>query len=137
MAQMPQRVQRLFDDVSTAVLATSTPDGKPNAAIAAFKTVLDDETVYISDQMFWRTKENVQANPNVAIIFHSIKGAFQIHGTAEYVTEGEVFEAQKPLFDAELHELGYDMFQARGGIIVHVDAVFDQAAGANCGEQIA
>ena len=136
MAVMPAEVQDLFKKVSDVVFTTASADGQPNSCIVGMKAVIDDETVYLSDQFFKKTLANVQANPKVAIVFWQGSEAYEIHGTARYVNEGPEFEAQKAWVDAAFEQMGKPI-KAKGGCFVHVDAVFTSAPGPMAGDKIA
>ena len=99
MAVMPKEVQDAFNQMKNIVLATATPDGVPNADPMGMKKVIDAETVYISDQFFNKTLANLKENQKVAITFWGDEGAYQIHGTATYINEGEQFEELKAWVD--------------------------------------
>lgn len=135
MAVMDAEVQELFESAANMVLCTATPDGTPNGAAIGMKAVIDDETVYISDQFFRKTLSNLKENPKVAIAFWTGHDAFQIHGTARYVCEGEEFAAQKEAVDAKFAAMGLPI-KAKGGCFIHVDAVYQMAAGPSAGERI-
>ena len=100
MAVMSAEVQALFKEVKDVVFTTARADGQPNSCIVAMKAIVDDETVYLSDQFFKKTLANVKANPKVAIVFWKGVTAFELHGTARYVNEGAEFEEQKAWVDA-------------------------------------
>ena len=136
MAVMPAEVQDLFKKVSDVVFTTASADGQPNSCIVGMKAIIDDETVYLSDQFFKKTLANVQANPKVAIVFWEGINAFELHGTARYVNEGPEFEAQKAWVDAAFEQMGKPI-KAKGGCFVHVDAVFTSAPGPMAGDKIA
>ena len=136
MAVMPAEVQDLFKKVSDVVFTTASADGQPNSCIVGMKAVIDDETVYLSDQFFKKTLANVQANPKVAIVFWEGINAFELHGTARYVNEGPEFEAQKAWVDAAFEQMGKPI-KAKGGCFVHVDEVFCSAPGPNAGDKLA
>ena len=136
MAKIPQEAQELFAKVSAVVFCTARADGQPNASIVAMKKVIDDETVYLSDQFFKKTLANVQANSKVAILFWKGVEAYELHGTARYVNEGPEFEAQKAWVDAAFEQMGQPI-KAKGGCFVHVDAVFTSAPGPMAGDKIA
>ena len=99
MAVMPKEVQDAFNQMKNVVLATATPDGAPNVDPMGMKKVIDAETVYISDQFFNKTLANLKENQKVAITFWGDEGAYQIHGTATYINEGEQFEELKAWVD--------------------------------------
>ena len=136
MAVMSAEVQALFKEVKDVVFTTARADGQPNSCIVAMKAVVDDETVYLSDQFFKKTLENVQANSKVAIVFWKGTEAYELYGTARYVNEGEEFEAQKAWVDAAFEKMGLPI-KSKGGCFVTVDAVFSSSPGPTAGEQIA
>ena len=136
MAVMPKEAQDLFNNAKNMVLATSTPDGAPNADPMGMKKVLDDETVYISDQFFNKTLTNLKANSKVAITFWGDEGAYQIHGTANYINECEQFDELKKWADDNFAAMGAPI-TAKGGIIVHVDELFTCKPGPDAGAKIA
>ena len=136
MAALPIEVKALFEKVPTVVFATSTADGQPNACIVGMKFVIDDETIYLSDQFFKKTLANVKANDKVAVVFWEGHDAYQIHGTARYVNEGEEFEKLKAKVDQIFAEKGAPI-KAKGGVFVHIDEVFSTASGPHAGEKIA
>ena len=106
MAVMPKEVQDAFNQMKNIVLATATPDGVPNADPMGMKKVIDAETVYISDQFFNKTLANLKENQKVAITFWGDEGAYQIHGTATYINEGEQFEELKAWVDSCFAAMG-------------------------------
>ncbi|MDO5118200.1 MAG: pyridoxamine 5'-phosphate oxidase family protein [Eggerthellaceae bacterium] len=136
MAIMPPEVQELFANVPNVAFSTATSDGQPNTCVVGMKKIIDDETVYMSDQFFKKTLANLQANPKVAITFWEGNKAYQLHGTATYVNEGELFEAQAAWVNAAFANMGLPI-TTKGGAFVHVDAVFESAPGGAAGNQLA
>ena len=136
MAVMSAEVQKLFKEVKDVVFSTASLDAQPNTCIVGMKAIIDDETIYLSDQFFKKTLANVQANPKVAVVFWEGSEAYEIHGTARYVNEGEEFEAQKAWVDAAFEQMGLPI-RSKGGCFVTVDAVFSSSPGPTAGDQIA
>lgn len=136
MAVLSQEVKDLFNRVPTVVFCTATLEGQPNGAAVGMKRVVDDETVYVSDQFFNKTLANVKANQKVALAFWDKTGAYQIHGTARYVDEGDEFAAEKHWVDEKFAAMGAPIV-AKGGCFVHVDAVYTMSAGPTAGDRIA
>ena len=136
MAIMSPEVQELFASVPNVAFSTAAPDGQPNTCVVGMKKIIDDETVYMSDQFFLKTLANMQENPKVAITFWEGNKAYQLHGTATYVNEGEQFEAQAAWVNAAFESMGLPI-KTKGGAFVHVDAVFSSAPGATAGAQLA
>lgn len=135
MTVMPSEVQELFKEVKDVVFSTASTDAQPNSCIVAMKAVIDDETVYLSDQFFKKTLANVQANDKVAVIFWKGNQAYELYGTARYINKGPEFEAQKAWVDEAFEKMGLPI-QAKGGCFVHVDEVFSSAPGPNAGDRI-
>lgn len=136
MAVMSDEVKALFTNAKVVAFSTSTLDGQPNTCAVGMKKVIDDETVYVSDQFFKKTLANVKSNAKVSIAFWGDEGAYQIHGTARYVNEGDEFAEQKAWVDAAFQQMGAPIV-AKGGVFVHVDAVFQMSAGPQAGERLA
>ena len=136
MAIMPAEVQKMFKEVDNVVFATAREDGQPNACIVAMKAVIDDETVYLSDQFYKKTLANVQANSKVSIVFWQGHEAYELYGTARYVNEGEEFLEQKAWVDAAFEKMDMPM-RAKGGCFIHVEQVFSSTPGPTAGEKLA
>ena len=136
MAVMSQEVKDLFEKVSDVVFATADAGAQPNACIVGMKFVIDDETIYLSDQFFNKTLANIQENAKVAVVFWEGNSAFQIHGTASYVNEGAQFEELSAKVNAAFEAMGMPI-RAKGGVFVHVDSVYSSAPGPQAGAQLA
>lgn len=136
MAVMPKEVQELFEKVPSLAFSTASLDGQPNTCAVGMKKVLDDETVYVSDQFFNKTLANVRANQKVALAFWGDEGAYQIYGTARYVNEGDEFAEQKKWVDAAFASMGVPV-TSKGGCFIAVDAVFQMSAGPEAGSRLA
>ncbi|WP_165046279.1 pyridoxamine 5'-phosphate oxidase family protein [Adlercreutzia sp. ZJ138] len=136
MATLPQEVKELFEKVPAVVFSTADVNGQPNTSIVGMKWIIDDETIYLSDQFFKKTLVNVKANAKVSVAFWEGHDAYQIHGTARYVNEGEAFEEQRAKANARFAQIGMPI-KAKGGVFVHVDAVYTSAAGEFAGDRIA
>ena len=137
MAKIPQEVQELFTKVDAVAFATARKeDAQPNICMVGMKKIIDDETIYLSDQFFKKTLANVLENDKIAVAFWSPEGAYNIYGTARYVNEGPEYEEQKAWADGVFAAMGAPLV-AKGGIFMHVDAVFSSSPGPTAGEQIA
>ncbi len=135
MAAMSEEVQELFKSVPTVVFATSRGDAQPNANIVAMKAIIDDETVYLSDQFFNKTLANIKENPQVAIVFWNNTHAYEIYGTARYVDAGAEFEQQKVWVDEAFQKMGLPI-SPKGGCFVHVESIYNSKSGPGAGERI-
>ena len=136
MAVIPAEAQELFKEVDNVVFATATPDAQPNACIVGMKALIDDETVYLSDQFFKKTLANVKDNPKVAVAYWKGSDAYVLHGTARYVNEGAEFEEQAAWVNAAFEKMGLPI-KSKGGCFVSVESVYTSKPGPTAGDQIA
>ena len=136
MAKIPQEAQDLFNQVKDVVFSTATKDGQPNSCIVGMKKIIDDETVYLSDQFFKKTLANIKENDKAAVVFWGEGGAYQIYGTMTYVNEGEKFEEQAAWVNAAFESLGMPI-KTKGGVFLHVESVYTSAPGPMAGDKIA
>lgn len=70
-------------------------DGEPNVVPVAFKDVTEDGKLVVGDVFLETTLNNIKANDGkIAISVYDAKNleGYQIKGTAQYVTEGEVVD---------------------------------------------
>jgi predicted pyridoxine 5'-phosphate oxidase superfamily flavin-nucleotide-binding protein len=77
-----------------AVIATASKGGIPNVGPKGSMHVLDDETLVYSEATGEKTLKNLQQNPKTAVVIvDRDKGdGYQIKGTAEILTSGDIFE---------------------------------------------
>jgi predicted pyridoxine 5'-phosphate oxidase superfamily flavin-nucleotide-binding protein len=91
--KMSDEIKQMLDE-NIAYLATSTKDGKPNVVPIGLAHAISDNELLIHDVFFKKTRKNLEENPQVAISFTDVKRweSYQLKGTAEIYTEGEMFE---------------------------------------------
>ena len=133
MAKIPQAVQE-FMKGKLGWVATASPDGMPNATPKGTVRVIDDEHVVFADLFSRKTRENLLKNPKVAVTVvdeKSLKG-YQVKGSAELLTAGELFEQMA----AELKKTPMKLPPATYVVKITVNAVFDQSVGPEAGKQI-
>ncbi len=109
-------------------LATCS-DNQPNVVPVAFKDVTADGKLVIGDVFLETTLKNLQANGGkIAISVYnatSLEG-YQIKGTAEYVTSGELVETFKNAVETMFHGAA----TAKGALIVTPEQVIVTTPGA-------
>lgn len=109
-------------------LATCS-DNQPNVVPVAFKDVTADGKLVIGDVFLETTLKNLQANGGkIAISVYnatSLEG-YQIKGTAEYVTSGELVETFKNAVETMFHGAA----TAKGTLIVTPEQVIVTTPGA-------
>ncbi len=109
-------------------LATCS-NNQPNVVPIAFKDVTADGKLVIGDVFLETTLKNLQANGGkIAISVYnatSLEG-YQIKGTAEYVTSGELVETFKNAVETMFHGAA----TAKGALIVTPEQVIVTTPGA-------
>jgi predicted pyridoxine 5'-phosphate oxidase superfamily flavin-nucleotide-binding protein len=126
-------IREFVDHQALVALATASADGTPNVAPMFWKVWHDETTLLVLDNFMRTTKANILATGRASIsAWDAASGtAYQLKGTAEYVTDGPYFTAgaahmatQKP---------GQ---QPKGVMVLHVTAVFTQQPGAHAGSRV-
>jgi len=91
--KIPKEVKEAFEKEQYLTFGTADKKGVPNVVIIGFKRILNDDTIWVFDSRFNKSKSNILENENVSLcIFHNRESAFQIKGTAKYIDSGKVFE---------------------------------------------
>ncbi len=104
-------------------------DGEPNVVPVAFKDVTEDGKLVVGDVFLEITLKNIKANDGrIAISAYdaqSLEG-YQIKGTAEYVTEGEVVDN----FKAMVEKMFSGAASAKGALVITPQKVIVTTPGA-------
>lgn len=110
-------------------------DGEPNVVPVAFKDVTEDGKLVVGDVFLETTLKNIQANGGkIAISAYdaqSLEG-YQIKGTAEHVTEGEVVDT----FKAMVEKMFNGAATAKGALVITVSKVIVTTPGADNKKEI-
>lgn len=136
MAKMTERMMELFTKVPTAILATATNDGAPNAVPVGAKKIIDSETVLISDQFFNKTLANLKANPKATVSFWEGHEGYQIKGTVTIETSGTRYEETAAWIEDMGNKAGMPL-KSKGAVILKIDEIFGLAPGPGAGKKLA
>ncbi|MCD8152605.1 MAG: pyridoxamine 5'-phosphate oxidase family protein [Clostridiales bacterium] len=105
-------------------------DGEPNVVPVAFKMITEDGKLAIGDVFLETTLNNLNANNEKIVISvydaQSLEG-YQIKGTAEYLTEGEIVSAFKAMVEKMFNEGA----TAKGALLITPEKVIVTTPGAN------
>ena len=110
-------------------LATCS-DGEPNVVPVAFKDVTEDGNLVVGDVFLETTLKNIKANDGkIAISAYDAQNleGYQIKGSAEYVTEGEIVDT----FKAMVEKMFNGAATAKGALIITPEKVIVTTPGAN------
>ena len=97
MISLPENVRQAWEDHDgPVILATVSPDGVPNIIYATCVGAFGDSRLVVADNYFDKTRRNLLAGGKGSLLFRSKAGmAYQVKGTLEYHTDGEIFEHMK------------------------------------------
>ena len=125
---MNESVQKLLKE-SMWDLATCA-NGEPNVVPVAFKDILPDGRLAVGDVFLETTLQNLAAdNGKIAISVYDAKSleGYQIKGTAEYVTDGEIVAS----FKAMVEKMFNGAATAKGALIITPEKVIVTTPGAD------
>ena len=110
-------------------------DGEPNVVPVAFKDVTEDGKLLVGDVFLETTLNNIKANDGKITISvydaQNLEG-YQIKGTAQYVTEGEIVDT----FKAMVEEMFNGAATAKGALIITPEKVIVTTPGADNKKEI-
>ena len=107
----------------------ATYSDEPNAVPVAFKDVTEAGKLLVGDVFLETTLNNIKANGKIAVSACNASNleGYQIKGTAEYVTEGDVVNTFKKMVE--------DMFKgavtAKGALVITPEKVIVTTPGEN------
>ena len=93
MAKIPDEVQEFVKN-KMAWVATASPDGMPNTTPKGTVQVIDEERIVFADLFSFKTRDNLQKNPKVAVTVVDLEKhkGYQFKGSAELVDSGPIFD---------------------------------------------
>ena len=133
---MTERMMEIFNKVPTAILATATADGTPNAVPVGAKKIIDDETILISDQFFGKTLANIKTNPKIAITYWEGHEGYQLKGTVTIETSGPRYEETAKWIEELGAKAGFPL-KSKGAVILKIDEIYGVAPGPGAGKKLA
>jgi predicted pyridoxine 5'-phosphate oxidase superfamily flavin-nucleotide-binding protein len=136
MAQMTEKIVELFGKIPTAIFATASPDGVPNAVPVGAKKIIDNETILISDQFFNKTLANIKANPKASVTFWEGHDGYQIKGPVTIETTGSRFEETAKWIEDMGNKIGAPL-KSKGAVILKIEEIYNLTPGPDAGKRIA
>ena len=98
MAHLPAKIRQAWKELEgPPVLATVDAQGAPNIIYATCINFFGDDRMVVADNYFKKTRQNLLTGGRKgAILFICKDGkAYQIKGSLEYHTKGEIFDHMK------------------------------------------
>lgn len=134
MVKMPAEVKETLEKQKPVPIATASKSAVPNVVFVGLLKVVDDETLMIADNFFYKTAQNLGENPKISILCYNgeTKKSFQIKGDATVCKEGVDYEAMK----AWVHGVN-NKLPAKACVMVKVTEIYNAMWGPAAGKQIA
>jgi predicted pyridoxine 5'-phosphate oxidase superfamily flavin-nucleotide-binding protein len=104
MAALPEAVSAGFDNhEGPAVFTTADGNGTPNSVYVSCIRKLADDKFVVADNFFNKTRENIRQGSKAAVLFITKDGkSFQVKGSLDYHSSGEVYDGMKEWLSAKL-----------------------------------
>lgn len=133
MVKLTEEMKEAFSKVRIFPFATASSDGIPNVIPIGMCQLVDDETIWIVDNYFLKTRENLDANPKASLFVWSpeVGACFQFKGNVEIKTEGEDYEKAYSMAKSK-----GEKYPAKALIVLNITAVYECKSGNDAGKQI-
>lgn len=133
MVKMPLEVRETLEKQKPVPIATASKSGVPNVIFVGLLKIVDDETLMIADNFFYKTAANLKENPKVSILCYSseTKKSFQIKGRAEVHVKDKVHDEMIMWVHGINNKL-----PAKSAVIVKIEEIYNAMWGPAAGKQI-
>ena len=134
MVKMPAEVKETLEKQKPVPIATASKSGVPNVVFVGLLKIVDDETLMIADNFFYKTAQNLAENPRISVLCYNgeTKKSFQIKGNATIYKEGADYEAMKTWVHGVNNKL-----PAKACVMVKITEIYNAMWGPAAGKQIA
>ena len=68
MVKMPAEVRETLEKQKPIPIATASKAGVPNVVFVGLMKIIDDETIMLADNFFYKTAQNLAENPKISIL---------------------------------------------------------------------
>jgi predicted pyridoxine 5'-phosphate oxidase superfamily flavin-nucleotide-binding protein len=120
MAQLTDAVKKAISKQEIFPVATSDQDKNPNVIYIKYLKLVDDQTVLIADNYLNKTRDNILNNGRIAFaVRDDEKGSYQIKGTAQRFTQGDMFEQVQQWVPDNLPRLA--------AVVMQVESIYNGA----------
>jgi predicted pyridoxine 5'-phosphate oxidase superfamily flavin-nucleotide-binding protein len=133
MVKMPLEVKETLEKQKPVPIATASKDGTPNVVFVGLLKIVDDETILIADNFFYKTAANLEENPKISILCYSsdTKKSFQIKGAVSVHKSGAMHDQMV----SWVHGVNPKL-PAKSAVVVKVEAVYNAMWGPAAGKQV-
>ncbi len=121
MAKLPVSVKTAWENRDGAIVFTTVDsDGVPNSIFATCTALFGEDAIVVANNYFNKTMKNIESGGDASVLFITEdKKAFQVKGSLEYYTEGEIFDDMK--------KWNPDKHPGHGAVVLRVQSVYTGA----------
>jgi predicted pyridoxine 5'-phosphate oxidase superfamily flavin-nucleotide-binding protein len=125
MAKLTETLEAAWNErKGPAILATVNQAGSPNLAYISSIVKTGDTQFVIVDNYFNKTRENILAGSQGALLFRTKAGKpYQVKGKMEYHTNGEIYEEMLSWIGADNPE--DSELPGNAAIVLNVEAIYE------------
>jgi hypothetical protein len=133
MAKLTAEMKEAFSKMKIFPVATASKDGTPNVVPIGVVELINDDTIWITDNFMNKSLSNLRTNPKIALYVWGpdIKGCFQIKGVASIRSSGKEYDEMREKINRKNPAL-----PARSLIIVKITEVFECQPGPKAGTKL-
>jgi hypothetical protein len=134
MVKMPAEVRETLEKQKPIPIATASKSGVPNVVFVGLLKIVDDETLMLADNFFYKTAQNLEENPKISILCYNgdTKKSFQIKGNVTVYKDGENFDQMRTWVHGINNKL-----PAKACAMVKITEIYNAMWGPAAGKQIA
>ena len=131
MVNISVEMKEIIENTRTFAVATATKEGEPKVAAIACIKVLPDDELLIMDNYMLKTRQNIEANPRVAVAAWAGGKGYQFKGIARVETSGQTFEEGAAWVKSKASHIN-----SKAAVIVKVDEIYIGTGGLDAGKKI-
>ncbi|MDR1008823.1 MAG: pyridoxamine 5'-phosphate oxidase family protein [Rickettsiales bacterium] len=122
---LAQQQIKFIEDNEKLILASADKGGGKPRAIIVIPSLVESDSIVISNMQMQITSENIRANPNVFLASYDkdFRKYMKISGTAQMFSDGELFNRVKALEATRCDLIPREI------IVVHLNDIFEGEEG--------
>ena len=121
MSKLPKIVlDEWANKVDAVTITTVNTDGMPNSIYATCVSLHDGDKILVADNFFNKTLKNIKDGGKGAVLFLTKENkSYQLKGTFDYATDGELF--------ADMKKWNPEQLPGKGVAVLNVEEIYSGA----------
>ena len=118
MSSLPQAFLDAWDNKEPRMIfSTVDSQGEPNSVWVLCVKMLDEKRILIANNFFNKTLENINNNSRGSLLMIAPeREAYQIKGSIEYYTKGQIYDDMKAWLDPK--------FAGVGATVLNIESIY-------------